>query len=222
MVFGVIYVITNLLNGMQYVGQTTRSVEQRFKEHLKADSYIGCALRDFGAENFSVEIVAECASKKELNEKEIFFIEKFDCMAPNGYNLTAGGQYCPLWENGSGFMLCYMSNVDELVLNVKQPSILRAFFHIAANQQYGNSGVFGYRCSKKHLQEVLGIQRPTLWAAINWLKDNFLINETQVDGVFEYMVNPEILTIGKSKKFRVAEWNRRCAEYIKKLESKSA
>lgn len=128
--------------------------------------------------------------------------------------------YRPHYENGSGFMLCYMSNIDELVLNVKQPSILRAFFHIAANQQYGNSGVFGYRCSKKHLQDVLGIQRPTLWAAINWLKDNFLINETQVDGVFEYMVNPEILTIGKSKKFRVAEWNRRCQDYIKKLESK--
>ena len=34
MAFGVIYVITNLLNGMQYVGQTTRSVEQRFKEDL--------------------------------------------------------------------------------------------------------------------------------------------------------------------------------------------
>lgn len=30
-----IYVITNKINGKQYVGQTTYSIEQRFKEHKK-------------------------------------------------------------------------------------------------------------------------------------------------------------------------------------------
>lgn len=129
--------------------------------------------------------------------------------------------YRSRYENGSGFMLCYMSSMENFAINVKQASIWRVFFYIAAHQQYGNDGVFGLRCSKKHLQEVLNIQVATLWSAINWLKDNFLINETQADGVFEYMVNPEILTIGKSKKLRVAEWNRRCAEYIKKLEAKN-
>ena len=113
------------------------------------------------------------------------------------------------YENGSGFMLCYMSNIDELITKVKQASILRVFFHISSHQQYGNDNVFGLRCSKKHLQDTLGIQRPTLWVAINWLKNNFLINEMQVAGVFEYMVNPNFVTIGKEKKKRVDEWNRR-------------
>ena len=124
------------------------------------------------------------------------------------------------YENGSGFMIGYMSNIDELILNTKHPSILRVFFHIACHQQYGNDGIFGYRCSKKHLQDALSIQRPALWSALNWLKEKFIINETQVAGVFEFMVNPDFVTIGKEKKKRVAEWNRRCAEYVEKLESK--
>lgn len=128
--------------------------------------------------------------------------------------------YRSRYENGSGFMLCYMSMISDLATNVKQASILRVFLYISSHQQYGNDGVFGLRCSKKHLQDILGIQKPTLWSALNYLKDNFLINETQVAGVFEYMVNPNFVTIGKSKKFRVAEWNRRCEAYIKKLESK--
>ena len=58
-------------------------------------------------------------------------------------------------ENGSGFMLGYMSNIDKLILSTKHPSILRVFFHIACHQQYGNDGIFGYRCSKKYLQDTL-------------------------------------------------------------------
>ena len=123
-------------------------------------------------------------------------------------------------ENGSGFMLGYMSNIDKLILSTKHPSILRVFFHIACHQQYGNDGIFGYRCSKKYLQDTLDIKRPALWSALNWLKEKFIINEMPSGGVFEFMVNPDFVTIGKEKKKRVSEWNRRCTEYIKKLESK--
>ena len=128
--------------------------------------------------------------------------------------------YRSRYENESDFMLCYMSIISDLATNVKQASILRVFLYISSHQQYGNDGVFGLSCSKKYLQDILGIQKPTLWSAIKWLKDNFLINEMQVAGVFEFMVNLDFITIGKDKKKRVAEWNRRCEEYIKKLESK--
>ena len=92
MVYGVIYVITNLLTGMKYVGQTTQPVEVRFGKHMKSDFLIGRAIRHDGVENFTVEVIEECETLKQLNEREKFWIAFFNCMAPNGYNLTDGGQ----------------------------------------------------------------------------------------------------------------------------------
>ena len=56
---GAIYIIENLENGKGYVGQTTRSVEQRFKEHCK--SFSGChklrnAIKKYGQDCFSVVV----------------------------------------------------------------------------------------------------------------------------------------------------------------------
>ena len=90
--YGVIYLIKDKTNDKIYVGQTTRSVEERFLEHSKADSYLGRAIRKHGKENFSIEILVECQTQKELDEQERIFIEKFNCKHPNGYNFTEGGR----------------------------------------------------------------------------------------------------------------------------------
>lgn len=92
MVYGVIYVITNLLTGMKYVGQTTRSLKERFREHMKSDYLIGRAIRHYGVENFTVEVIEECATPEQLNEREIFWIAKLNTKHPHGYNFTDGGQ----------------------------------------------------------------------------------------------------------------------------------
>jgi group I intron endonuclease len=92
---GAIYIIENLENGKKYVGQTTRSVERRFKEHCK--SFSGClklrnAIQKYGQECFSVETLweGEC-SQEELDALEIHYIEQFNTIDPRGYNLTYGG-----------------------------------------------------------------------------------------------------------------------------------
>ena len=92
MAYGLIYKITNKLNRMPYVGKTTRSLEVRFKEHTKADSYIGRAIRKYGEENFLCEVIEECETPEQLNEREIFWIAFFNCKQPNGYNQTDGGE----------------------------------------------------------------------------------------------------------------------------------
>lgn len=92
MVYGVIYVITNLLTGMKYVGQTTRSLKERFGEHMKAKTHLGNAIRHYGVENFTVEIIEECETLDQLNEREIFWIAKLNTKHPHGYNMTDGGE----------------------------------------------------------------------------------------------------------------------------------
>ena len=91
MAYGIIYKITNTINGKIYIGKTTRALDVRFNEHVKADSYIGNAIRKYGEENFLREVIEECETSKQLNEREIFWIAHFNCKQPNGYNQTDGG-----------------------------------------------------------------------------------------------------------------------------------
>ena len=70
MAYGVIYVITNLIDGMKYVGQTTRSVKERFKEHARRkDTLIGQNIRIYGKDKFKIEVLEECETQNELNAR---------------------------------------------------------------------------------------------------------------------------------------------------------
>lgn len=70
--YGVIYKITNLINGKSYVGQTIQALNVRFRSHLREDTYLGRTMRKYGLENFSVEVIEECDTLELLNEREIF------------------------------------------------------------------------------------------------------------------------------------------------------
>lgn len=87
----VIYLITNKLNGKQYVGQTVRKLKERMYQHMNGDLYIDLALKKHGIENFTVEVLEECATLDELNEREKYWIKTRNTLEPNGYNCTDGG-----------------------------------------------------------------------------------------------------------------------------------
>ena len=94
-VMGVIYKITNKINGKLYVGQTGQKLSKRIYKHKyyskKGSPGLGAAIAKYGWENFSVEVVEICPVE-QLNEREKFYIVKFNSKAPNGYNLTDGGE----------------------------------------------------------------------------------------------------------------------------------
>lgn len=94
-----IYKITNKINGKCYIGQSI-NVRKRWESHkvamscTKRDDYeypLYQDMRKYGIENFSFEIIEECA-EEELNKKEIYYIELFDAFE-NGYNQTEGGLF---------------------------------------------------------------------------------------------------------------------------------
>lgn len=84
-----IYKITCLIDNKVYVGKTTKSINERIRGHLsnKKHSLIDEAIQEYGIENFKIEVIAECDSIEELNELEKYWIHKFDCKFPKGYNL---------------------------------------------------------------------------------------------------------------------------------------
>lgn len=86
-----IYKITNNITKESYIGQSI-NIKKRFAEHKKAkDDYaIHRAIRKYGENNFSYEIIEEC-KKEELFEKEKYWIKYYNTYS-NGYNETEGGE----------------------------------------------------------------------------------------------------------------------------------
>lgn len=91
-VFGVIYKITNLLDGKVYIGQTIR-LPHRMRSHFLKSSclYLRNAIHKYGIENFSYEIIAVAHSAEELDRLEVSAMEYFNSLAPNGYNAIIAG-----------------------------------------------------------------------------------------------------------------------------------
>ena len=86
-IIGIIYKITNRLTGKAYIGQTTGNLDK----YWGSGKYIIAAIKKHGKESFTKEVLKECKTENEMNEQEIFFIEKFNTKVPNGYNITIGG-----------------------------------------------------------------------------------------------------------------------------------
>ncbi len=94
-----IYLVRNLIDSKIYIGQTKRNYKRRFKEHVwNAKSHrSNClilynAIRKHGESNFVCELIDESAkTSKELDQLEIYYIQKYNSIEPNGYNICEGG-----------------------------------------------------------------------------------------------------------------------------------
>ena len=91
MTYGVIYLLLNTINGKMYVGQTT-NLKKRITAHKCGDQYVDRAIKKYGWKNFRCGVIKNCASKAEMDTWEKFFIILLNTKAPNGYNLTDGGE----------------------------------------------------------------------------------------------------------------------------------
>lgn len=76
---GTIYKITNNINNKIYIGKTTQKVNRRWKDHRNAKNnmLIAKAIRKYGKENFTFEIVEDNIEDINLAEKEAFYILYF-------------------------------------------------------------------------------------------------------------------------------------------------
>lgn len=97
--YGIIYCVTNKVNGKRYIGQTTGTLSKRWKGHISDKT--GCrvfkiAIDKYGVENFSVCEIDRAYDKDSLNALETHYIKLYETRSRDkGYNLNPGGNSGP-------------------------------------------------------------------------------------------------------------------------------
>lgn len=96
--YGVIYFVLNTQNGKYYVGQTIRSIENRWYNHVwrslrKVDSlYFHNAIKYYGIQNFEIRTLLTLYSKEDLDAAEKYYIDFLQSRNSDiGYNSSEGG-----------------------------------------------------------------------------------------------------------------------------------
>lgn len=198
---GKIYKIVNDINDKVYVGQTIRTLAQRFQKHCSYSDDVNHtmaikkAIHKYGRDHFKIVLLEEIedCNQEALNEREIYWIAYYNAYT-NGYNLTKGGQYCghsqklsteeedklvKLYEEGLGSTkLAKMFNVDKTtVLNyVKRHNLgtkdtLDKMVDIEAVKEY----IRNNKPTVKDISEKYHISRCSVYNIIKRANDSTLI-----------------------------------------------
>lgn len=160
-----IYKITNQLNNKIYIGQSI-DIGRRWSEHksrafeTNTNCYykpLYCAIRKYGLKNFNFEIIEEC-SPENLNEREKYYIIKFDSQVPYGYNIRT--------EDNKNSQIRYCSNCG-----------IRIDIH-------GKLGL----CANCYYKTIRVVERPTKEELYDLLSKNTFIAVGKMYGVSDNAV----------------------------------
>ena len=100
-----IYKIINIINQKVYIGQSI-NIQKRIHQHfwksqcqkdVSYNSILHNAIRKYGKQNFKWEVVEEC-SVDQIDEKQKYYIQFYNSLTPNGYNILTGGETPPIMK----------------------------------------------------------------------------------------------------------------------------
>lgn len=94
--YGYIYKITNLINGMIYIGQCSYHPDSRLGiKYFGSGTKLKASVKENGKQNFKKEVLCICTTQNALNICETYLTIKFDAINPEvGYNYFAGPPNC--------------------------------------------------------------------------------------------------------------------------------
>lgn len=90
--YGFIYLTTNNIDNKKYIGQKKYDSQGRWKDYLGSGIRLKRAVNKYGSENFKREIIENCKTKEELDQREIYWIKYYNAVNDeNFYNIASGG-----------------------------------------------------------------------------------------------------------------------------------
>lgn len=90
--YGYIYKTTDLETNKIYIGQ--HKSDKFDTKYYGSGIVIRNLIKKYGLNRFKCELIEECISENHLNEREIYWINKFNSLDPEvGYNIASGGAF---------------------------------------------------------------------------------------------------------------------------------
>lgn len=89
---GFIYMTTNLVNGMKYIGKCEYARLNGWEDYLGSGKILKQAIKKYGKDNFHRDILIEATTAEELDKLEQYYIGLYDaCNSNEFYNIATGG-----------------------------------------------------------------------------------------------------------------------------------
>ena len=92
-----VYCVTNKITNKKYIGITSRDPFIRFNEHCYQSksrpniSLLSSDMKIYDIKNFDLEILESNIKEDLIDEKERYYIKRYNTLFPNGYNKSTGG-----------------------------------------------------------------------------------------------------------------------------------
>lgn len=140
-----VYLTTNKINGKQYVGSHNGEINDGY---LGSGLLILKAIRKYGKENFKIELLEECyPDNNQILEES--YIEKYNTLIPNGYNISPTG--------GHGLKQSKLNETTKQKIKSKQKGKKKISYFI---EKYGNKeGKKKYKESEeKRINKIKGFK----------------------------------------------------------------
>lgn len=97
-----IYYVLDIEKNKYYIGQTSRTIEARFKNHKndnRPTKLLSMRMREADISNFKIVLLEETPNKENADSLETDYINKYNSVTPFGYNIrSVGGSHAPQEE----------------------------------------------------------------------------------------------------------------------------
>jgi len=149
----IIYLTTNLVNNKKYIGVDTKNN----KYYFGSGTIIKQALKKYGKNNFTKEILETNEDKKYIFEREKYWIDYYDAInSEDFYNLSYGGKGGNMLNNEKSiekWKIGIQKSIDTTI-KIRKNKTYEEIYGERANEEKEKRKKYGFKKSEETLKKI--------------------------------------------------------------------